>query len=240
MAINKPTDYISSDRPIHLLREDLLSRAPFAQALARVLSSWQERDSLVIALYGKWGSGKSSIKNMALDGLAEAAKTDPHAPIIVEFNPWEFSNRGELQAAFFREVGASLGKKDRGAEYKALAKSFRKYGIYLTSGSTLASSLRKPLSGLLFVASILAFLGAGLTPFVLKAVYIVIGAILLGLGAALGLGRRSKPGAWRGLPGGSRRKHQDRRGSEARARAAVTQSAAPCACRNGRHRPTNN
>ena len=37
--------------------------------LARAIAAWRERDSLVVALYGGWGSGKTSIKNMTLETL---------------------------------------------------------------------------------------------------------------------------------------------------------------------------
>jgi len=49
--------HFSADRPIRSHQEDLLGRAGFAQSLANAIKQWKGKDSLVIALYGPWGSG---------------------------------------------------------------------------------------------------------------------------------------------------------------------------------------
>lgn len=59
----------SADRPINSVDEDLLGRAEFSKSLAEAINSWGGEDSLVVALYGNWGDGKSSIKNMVLSFL---------------------------------------------------------------------------------------------------------------------------------------------------------------------------
>jgi len=73
----------SADRPITGREHDRLGRTGFAQALARAVRGWVGRDSLVIALYGSWGSGKSSLKNMVLEEL----HTGSADVCITEFNP---------------------------------------------------------------------------------------------------------------------------------------------------------
>src|SRR5690348_17038020 len=100
----------STDRPILSKTEDLLSRSSFAESLASVIRGWTGNDSLGMALYGPWGSGKSSFKNMLLECLR-----DPHkaVPTIVEFNPWQWAAQDQLAEAFFREISIALGKKDR-------------------------------------------------------------------------------------------------------------------------------
>ncbi len=79
---------LSADRPIQTRDEDRLGRRGFAEGLARGLGEWRGKDSLVIALYGAWGSGKSSVKNMALEALAQAPQS--REATVVEFNPWEY------------------------------------------------------------------------------------------------------------------------------------------------------
>jgi predicted KAP-like P-loop ATPase len=74
----------SPDRPIESAAQDLLARSSFASLLAQKISEWRGRERLVIALYGPWGSGKSSVKNLILEKLAEE-KYKPLDPI--EFNP---------------------------------------------------------------------------------------------------------------------------------------------------------
>ena len=76
----------ASDRPITTIEEDLLGRSEFSIDLANAMASWQGKDSLVVALHGDWGSGKSSIKNMALIRLDEISENKPD---VIEFSPWE-------------------------------------------------------------------------------------------------------------------------------------------------------
>lgn len=113
----------SADRPIQSTAEDLLGRAPFAQALAQAIRGWRGNDSLVIALYGPWGSGKSSIKNMALESLRDDPG-DATTPVIVEFNPWEWSGQHRLMEAFFEEIGVRL-EEEGGSKIKQLARLWR-------------------------------------------------------------------------------------------------------------------
>jgi predicted KAP-like P-loop ATPase len=54
----QPKQSYSADRPIRSKKDDILGRAKFAARLADDIHSWEGDDSLVIALYGAWGSGK--------------------------------------------------------------------------------------------------------------------------------------------------------------------------------------
>jgi len=51
------------DQPIQSSKEDLLGRQAFSQDLASAICSYQNKNSIVVGLYGTWGSGKTSIKN---------------------------------------------------------------------------------------------------------------------------------------------------------------------------------
>lgn len=51
-----------ADAPIRRASEDLLGRREFAVTLAKVLATWRGEFSLVVALRGGWGEGKSSLK----------------------------------------------------------------------------------------------------------------------------------------------------------------------------------
>ena len=99
----KPSDLyeFSSDRPINTLDEDLLGRAKFSIDLAEAISSWHGKDSLVVALHGDWGSGKSSIKNMAISKLESLRGNKPE---VIEFSPWEWAAQDKITASFFQEV----------------------------------------------------------------------------------------------------------------------------------------
>lgn len=63
------TTSFSEDRPIQNTREDLLGRKVFSESIAAAISNCRGEQSLVVALYGAWGSGKSSIKNMVIETI---------------------------------------------------------------------------------------------------------------------------------------------------------------------------
>ncbi len=148
----------SADRPIGDRSEDRLGRRGFAETLAHAVRQWRGSDSLVIALYGPWGSGKSSVKNMVLDTLA-ADQQGAGRPLVVEFNPWQFANRDQLTEAFFREVGVGLGRQEGATQgdRKRLASRWRAYAAYLQAGASFIDVLRGPIFwGLLALAVALA------------------------------------------------------------------------------------
>lgn len=137
----------STDKPIASTDEDLLGRAPFAESLASAIKGWRGNDSLVVALYGPWGSGKSSVKNMSLETLRSDKE---NCPLIIEFNPWQWSGQDQLVEAFFREIGLILDRSDASEHGKRRAAKWRTYGTYLTLGASVAKSLKAilPLLGL--------------------------------------------------------------------------------------------
>src|SRR5689334_456173 len=102
---------LSADRPIASAAEDVLGRAPFAEQLAVAIANWKEDESLVIALYGQWGIGKTSVKNLVLEELRMRGE---EAPDLVEFNPWHWTGHDGLAAAFFKEVLAGLSRRKNG------------------------------------------------------------------------------------------------------------------------------
>lgn len=141
----------SSDRPIKRIEEDLLGRASFSKDLADAIASWSGKDSLVVALHGDWGSGKSSIKNMAVSELENLSQNKPE---IVEFSPWEWAAQDKITVSFFQEVSAAIGRKDRSKEGKKLASTLKKYGRYLNAGETLATGLSSALPTLFVLATL--------------------------------------------------------------------------------------
>ncbi len=142
----------SADRPITSRTEDRLGRADFANSIASSITDWTDQESLVIALYGAWGSGKSSIKNMVLESL-RSAKSDP-APTILEFNPWQWPGQDRLAEAFFQEIGLVLGRTDTGKTAKKRAAKWRVYAATWKAGSFLASGVRKLVMILLGIVAV--------------------------------------------------------------------------------------
>ena len=54
---------LSADRPSSDPKDDLFGHAPFAERLANSIGHYSGTDGLVLALYGPWGSGKSTVLN---------------------------------------------------------------------------------------------------------------------------------------------------------------------------------
>jgi predicted KAP-like P-loop ATPase len=146
------TDFFSADRPIRGAGEDRLSRDAFAEHLAQSIASWHGKDSLVLALYGKWGSGKSSVKNMVLEVLE---KRKPR-PVVVDLNVWQFANRNNLTEIFFDQLGIELGKGSIGTEKQrnAIVRKWHAYATYLNSAGDILSLVRNTGSALFAVAGV--------------------------------------------------------------------------------------
>ena len=58
-----------SDRAIGSQSEDKLNRSGFARLLAKTLVNLNSEDTFTVGLFGKWGSGKTSIVNMTLSEI---------------------------------------------------------------------------------------------------------------------------------------------------------------------------
>jgi predicted KAP-like P-loop ATPase len=141
----------ASDRPIQKIEEDLLGRCNFSEALSDAIASWHGKDSLVVALHGDWGAGKSSIKNMAvskLKGLTE------NRPDVVEFSPWEWAAQEKITASFFQEISKSIGRIDKSKSGKKLASTLKKYGRYLNTGEFVVTGLSAALPTLFILATL--------------------------------------------------------------------------------------
>jgi len=89
--------------------QDQLGRAAFARNLAELVLKMESQDGIVVALYGHWGSGKTSTLNLVKYCLKQ--QHDDDGVIILEFNPWWFSGSENLLAAFLGQMQAALGDR---------------------------------------------------------------------------------------------------------------------------------
>ncbi len=141
----------SSDRPITKFPEDQLGRGAFARRLADDIHGWKGSDSLVIGLYGNWGSGKTSLKNLMLNALKRRKARVP----ILEFNPWQVSGTGGISATFFEELRIILRPKtgdsgeviERAKKLNAYSKRLSLAGKATWLVSALLTGLGKPAEG---------------------------------------------------------------------------------------------
>lgn len=105
---------LSSDRPSTDPAQDLFGHAPFAKTLAKAIRGYRGSDGIVLALYGPWGSGKSTV----LAYIEHELEHGPEAerPVVVSFNPWWFSGQENLAKAFLGQLQAVLPAKFKGFE----------------------------------------------------------------------------------------------------------------------------
>lgn len=97
-----PSESLLSDAPAATPEADEFQRYPFSQRIAATIRTRRDATSLVLGLYGKWGSGKTSVFNFI---QRELQGSDV---ITMAFNPWLFSGEEQLLLGFFAEFGEKL------------------------------------------------------------------------------------------------------------------------------------
>jgi predicted KAP-like P-loop ATPase len=118
------------DQPITTRSEDILGRYPFAKTLGDAILKYEQKESLVVGLYGPWGSGKTSIINMAMEHVEKA--DIENKPIVLNFNPWNYSDQNQLIAQFFKELAIELSLKDKNKGFENAAKLLDLYSTAIT------------------------------------------------------------------------------------------------------------
>lgn len=101
---------LATDTPIKAREQDLIGRIPFAERLADILKSAAGPESLVIGLYGPWGSGKTSVINLVENALSRKDDYGKAGVSVVRFEPWNYLTAEQLLAQFLKEVEGALDK----------------------------------------------------------------------------------------------------------------------------------
>ena len=91
-----------NDNPIEERGQDIVGRNSLAQRFADQVMDLDSSKGVVVGVLGPWGCGKTSFLN-----LARRHFDDRGIPVL-EFNPWMFSNTGQLVKSFFGELAAQL------------------------------------------------------------------------------------------------------------------------------------
>lgn len=102
----------NTDRPIENCAQDLLGRASFSKQLGKAIFEYNNSDGLVIGLYGKWGTGKTSVINMAINELYALSSSSENKPLIMRFAPWNYSNKDNLISIFFQNLKNTIELQD--------------------------------------------------------------------------------------------------------------------------------
>jgi predicted KAP-like P-loop ATPase len=91
--------------------DDEFNRWRFSERLADTIANFDASGGApVIGIYGKWGSGKTSVLNFLKASLA-----DKHGDKVVlhPFNPWLFKDPETLLQSFFAELGRAMQKSSK-------------------------------------------------------------------------------------------------------------------------------
>lgn len=113
LQISEDDGMFYSDKPINSNSEDQLNRKGFAKLLARTLVNLDSRDTFTVGLFGKWGSGKTSLVNMTLseiENIQSNVKVDDKI-VVVHFEPWNFTDTNQLLTQFFVRLANEFQKK---------------------------------------------------------------------------------------------------------------------------------
>lgn len=95
---------IDSDSPLREAKRDRLGFAPVADYLARTLLAGGGAESFVLGVEGEWGSGKTSLVNLALKSI----ESDESAPKVIRFQPWLVGTREALLGELFALIQEKL------------------------------------------------------------------------------------------------------------------------------------
>lgn len=139
---------LGSDLPLVDPAEDAFGYAPFASLLAEAIVGNRSPQGLVLAVHGKWGSGKSSLLNFIKHDLNMLP--EDRRPVVVDFNPWWFEGREQIASQLLEQFSAQL--PDRLKHVRALAKLVSKYSKQIADAAADVSGygwIKKPLAWLL-------------------------------------------------------------------------------------------
>lgn len=124
--IGKKRRMYFEDSPIKTQAEDLLNRKNFAKKLGASILNTEVKEGCCIGLFGPWGSGKTSVVNMVLEEIDRLSEVQENKPLIVKFNPWNYSSKEQLLSQYFVTLaGVFSDRSDKTRE--AISKEIEKY-----------------------------------------------------------------------------------------------------------------
>ena len=139
----------NSDKAIESLEQDLLGRVTFSKQLGEAIYKYDGKDGLVLGVFGKWGTGKTSILNMVVNEINCLSDNDDDSPIIVNFSPWNYTDKDNLISLFFRVLKNRLDMDKYEETRKKIGKALTDYSDALDAlalvpmvGSGLATILK--------------------------------------------------------------------------------------------------
>ncbi len=114
------------DNPIDNYDDDKLNFKPFAEKTASAILNYNQKESLIISIEGKWGSGKTSLINLIKKELTKENINDSKFNKIkkffgfdsdkikiMHFSPWLLTDVEQVTHLFFNELKVLLKNENR-------------------------------------------------------------------------------------------------------------------------------
>ena len=150
----------SDDIPIDLPSQDELGVDPLAKSIALRIRNLQNPTGSVIAVYGPWGSGKSSTVHLILHYLKEWSDNErEQSPTIVEFKSWSYRTEDGVVSGFFQELYSGL-KPTLSRSWRARM-AFKRIELDASNSNnvpTIIESIKNAISGNIFGLLLLSIL----------------------------------------------------------------------------------
>ena len=83
------------------------SHVRYIDRIAHALSNWKKEESIVVALFGNWGTGKSWLLHRVTAQIQKESSF-----IVCNFNPWQFESNEQITSEFFTAILEILPKDD--------------------------------------------------------------------------------------------------------------------------------
>jgi predicted KAP-like P-loop ATPase len=133
---------LESDRPINAADQDRLGFSKVADHLAGAFLQNDLAQGFVVGVEGSWGSGKSSLVNLALRLVDERKPR----PTVVRFQPWLVGSRGDLLSELFAVLSTELAERGgiAGTSFRENARKFARAARGLGTVADLAESVGAP------------------------------------------------------------------------------------------------
>ena len=150
MQNRRKSMHYNSDKPIESEEQDLLGRANFSKQLGKAIYEYKGNDGLVIGLFGKWGTGKTSVINMIINEISNLEEANNC--LVMKFDPWNYSDKDNLISLFFQTFKNRLNLKKYESLKEAIGQALKNYADALDG----VPSFVEVSSGALGVLKILA------------------------------------------------------------------------------------
>ena len=89
--MNKEDFHLLDDQPVSLKKADKLHFTRYLEVIKKYLLKRKETTPFVFGIYGKWGTGKTTLLEMLAEKLKEDEKW-----ITIKFSPWMYRNEKSL------------------------------------------------------------------------------------------------------------------------------------------------